>query len=344
MKNSYSILLVLLTVLFLFSKCALTDQYLEENTDTGGANGNIPAIVSIANYIPNENRLRGATALSDITLAKDNQSIQVSLGREEWDNKILPKTRTTWTNASNVVSWSTGDNVGIYMRLATGVSTTYVDRNNVQHTVGTLGVLTPNSSPLYFPRPYITPNNVILYAYYPYSSTAATNSMILNYTLPADQSTPASLANADIMSARSISTNGLSPAITLPFQHRMVLLSFQIKSLLLPGTLAKVGLSGTAITNTGTLNLSSSTLIPNTAATFTPSVTTNQAITTTQLGYVDIIVNPFTLTNNTGNLLTLSLTFNLLGIPLPVVHTTSLVTTGNFVAGTRYTYVLTVTL
>lgn len=333
--------MALLTILFLFSECALTDQYPEEDTDSG----NVPAIVSIANYLPNENRLKGTSSSTDIALADDNKSIKVvSMGSQEWEDKNLSKTRTTWTNSSNVVSWSTGDKVGVYMRLATGVSTAYVDRNNIEHTVGTSGVLTPNGSPLYFPRPYTTPNNVIFYAYYPYSSTAATNSMILNYTLPADQSTPASLASADIMSAKSISTNGLSPAITLPFQHKMVLLSFQIKSLLLPGTLAKVGLSGTAITNTGTLNLSTSTLTPNTSIAFTPSVTTNQAITTSQMGYVDIIVNPFTLTTNTGSLLTVSLTFNLLGIPLPVVHTTALVSTGNFVAGTRYIYTLTVTL
>lgn len=341
MKGIYIILSILLTLLLLCTDCT-SDHYLQEDIGPNNTNDNIAAIVSIANYLPDNNELRKTSDSNQIVLAKDDPSIKVSMSEEVWENKVLSKTKTTWTNSSNVVSWSTGDNVGVYMRLSTGVSTAYVDKNNVQYSVGTSGTLTPNSSPIYYPRPYTAANNVTFYAYYPYSSTAATNSMILNYTLPSDQSTPASLANADIMNAKSTSTNGLSPAISLPFQHQMVLLSFRIKSLLLPGTLSKVTLSGSAITNTGTLNLSNSVLTPNTTTTFTPSVSTNQAVTTSQLGYVDIIVNPFTLaTTNTGNLLLVTLTF---GTVIPLIHTTRLVATGNFVAGTRYTYILTVTL
>lgn len=341
MKSTYVLLSTLLTFFLLFPKCS-TDYYLHEDINSNHKNNNVAAIVSIANYLPNKQDLRKASISNNMILANDNQSIEVSMEEEKWEDKVLPKTKTTWTNSSNVVSWSTGDNVGVYMRMTAGGSPAYADRNNVQHTVGSSGVLTPNDSPIYFPRPYTSANNVTFYAYYPYSSTAATNSMELNYTLPSDQSSRASLANADIMSARSTSTNGLSPTITLPFQHQMVLLSFRIKSLLLSGTLSKITLSGTAITNTGTLNLNNSSLTPNTALNFTPSVTTNQAVTTSQLGYVDIIVNPFTLaTTNNGNLLLVTLTF---GTIVPLVHTTRLVATGNFVAGTRYTYTLTVAL
>lgn len=340
MKSIYALLSILL--IFLLSTKCTTDHYLQEDIDSNNTNGNVAAIVSIANYSSKKQSLKQTSKPQDMILADDNQSIKISMSEEKWEDKVLTKTKTTWTNSSNVVSWSTGDNVGVYMRMATGISTASVDRNNVQYTVGSSGALTPNVSPIYFPRPYTSANNVAFYAYYPYSSSAATNSMVLNYTLPSDQSTASALANADIMNAKSSTTNGLSPAITLPFQHQMVLLSFQIKSLLLPGTLSKITLSGTAITNTGTLNLSNSALTPNTSVNFTPSVTTNQAVTTTQLGYVDIIVNPFTLaTTNTGNLLLVTLTF---GTIVPLIHTTRLVATGNFVAGTRYTYTLTVAL
>ncbi len=341
-KYLYKMLLILVTFLSLFSRCTLSDQNLQENIDPHNVGDNVPAIISISNYPAGNKEFKNTRSTSNIVVAEDNQLIKTSVEFGEWIDKTIPATRTTWTNSSNVVSWSPGDNVGVYMRLATGTSLPYIDRNNVQHTVGTSGVLTANSSPIYFPRPHNVANNVIFYAYYPYSSTAATNSMIVNYTLPTDQSTQVSLAGADIMNATSAATNGSSPAITLPFRHQMVLLSFQVKSLLLPGTLTKIVLSGSAITNTGTLNLATSTLTPNTAVAFAPSVTTNQAVTTSQLGYVDIIVNPFTLANNVGSQLTVSLTFTLLG--LPVVHTTSLVSTGTFVAGTRYKYVLTVTL
>lgn len=162
-------------------------------------------------------------------------------------------------------------------------------------------------------------------------------------TLPADQSTELALGSADIMYASPAAQNGSSPNVPLAFNHQMVLLSFNIKGGILSGlfTLTQVTVSGSAVTNTGVLNLATGTLTPNTASTFTATVNTSKPVSNTLVANVDVIINPCRIVSNSTLLpteLKVTLTFGLLS------HATHLVTSGTFVAGTRYVYNLNVAL
>lgn len=86
--------------------------------------------------------------------------------------------------------------------------------------------------------------------------------------------------------------------------------------------------------------MSAGVVTPNTAITFSPSVTTSQAIGASTYAYVDIIINPCTISSN-SDMSKLKVTLSFAGI---LSHSTGLVTSGTFVAGTRYVYNLTVLL
>jgi len=298
-------------------------------------NNNISASLSLTEVT---NKIRTGNASNNMVLEKDNSSVMVAVQETDWDDKVIPETRTSWTTANNHVIWSTGDRIGVYIRSASGGSS-FFDQSNVQYNLvsggNSLGTLAPVSTPIYFPNRV---TNAQFFAYYPYSSSAG-NTLSVNYTLPTDQTAQTSLSAADLMCSTTPITNGASPNVALSFSHQMVLLSFKINTSLLSGNLTKVSVGGTKVTNTGTLNLSTATVTPNTGSTFSPSVTVNQTIGINTYAYVDIIINPCSLTNNSSmSELKVTLTFGLLS------HYTGLITSGSFVGGRRYNYNLTVTL
>ena len=302
----------------------------------------IPAIFSLDNSV--ETQQKSKHEQNSMVLAKDNNSISISMEQEAWCSKKIQvqKEKTSWTNPTNKVTWITGDQIGIFMRDAAG-SNSYA-RDNVLYSVVTGGAstasLTASATPLYFPN---KTSNVKFYAYYPYSATS--NSLLVNYTLPANQSTTQALGSADIMYASTGSHTGAAPNIALNFNHQMTLLTFNIKGGLLSGlfTLTQVTVNGAAITNTGTLDLSTGILTPNTSNTFTATVNTSQSVSSSAIANVDVIINPCVITGNSALLasqLKVTLTFSGLGL----VHSTNLITSGTFVKGTRYVYNLTVAL
>lgn len=276
---------------------------------------------------------------NDIILANESPTMAISMEEKEWEDEVQPQTKTSWTTANNRVTWTTGDQIGIYMRSASG-GTSYYDQNNIQYNIASggssSGSLTAVSPPIYFPDRV---TNTQFFAYYPYSSSVG-NSLAINYSLPANQTTQAGLSGADLMCSNTPTTNGSTPGISLNFSHKMVLFSFKINTSLLPATLTGVTISGLNVTNTGTLNLSTGIATPNTAVTFSPSVTTNQAVGISTYAYVDIIINPCTISSN-ADMSKLKVTLSFLGI---LSHSTGLVTSGTFTSGTRYVYNLTVLL
>ncbi len=321
----------------MFTGCTTDSIYSIEETETYDQT---PVMFSLNHHTQDGKNRRSN---SNMALPKDGSSVAVSMEEEKWEDKEFSETKTSWATSGTAVTWTAGDKVGIFMRDASAMPVTYFNRDNVQYNINTAGtassLLSPNtpSSAIYFPNP--SSKNVKFLAYYPYS--ASNNSLVLNYTLPTDQSTATALSSADLMNATS-TANGASPNITLAFNHRMTLLSFKINTLLLSGTLNKVSVSGTAITNTGTLDLSSSVLTPNTSTTFSPYKTIGQTVGPSTYAYVDIIINPCVLTSNSGSSqLKVTLEFNgLLG-----THTTNLnLSSFTFAQGTRYIYNLTVTL
>lgn len=290
-----------------------------------------------------ENHTKNEIQTDSMIPAKNNQTISISMQQEEWSSKKLPinETKTSWTNSSNKVTWTTGDQIGIFMRDAAG-SNSYA-RNNVLYSVVSGGAstasLSTSTTPLFFPN---KSSGIKFYAYYPYS--ASSNSLSLSYTLPANQSTAQALGNADIMYASTSSQTGATPNVSLNFSHQMSLLTFNIKGGVLSGlfTLTQVTVNGTAITNSGTLDLTTGTLTPNTSNTFTATVNTNQAVSNSATANVNVIINPCIITNNTAltNQLKVTLTFSGLGL----THSTNLISSGTFAKGTRYIYNLTVAL
>lgn len=341
MKNLYINLVTLLISIFGFYSC--TSDSIIEDSDTSTP---VPALF----YLDNQTKQPDKKQVSSKATSShsSNESIIITSEEEEWEPKRIFQTKTSWTNSSNTVNWSSGDQIGIFMQQTSGVAIPGVDRNNVQYNIQTANssssTLTANSSPIYFPSQ--TNPMMRFFAYYPY--TASNNSLLINYSLPENQSTPQQLSAADLMNATSSATNGSNPNIALAFNHQMVLLSFKINTslFLLSGTLTKVTISGTNITNTGTLDLTTSTLTPNTSSTFSPYVITNQFInSSSSSAYVDIIINPCTINNNSSsNQLKVTLDFKGL-----LSHSTNLdITSGSssktFVGGTRYIYNLSVLL
>lgn len=256
---------------------------------------------------------------------------------------VAEATRTFWTSSSNRVSWSAGNEIGIYMRYPSGTPGP-VDRSNVLHTVAAVGssVALTTTSPLYFPD---KGSNINFYAYYPY--TASTSGLTVNYTLPQDQTSPAALGSADILYAKA-TANGTTPNITLDFSHQMALLSLNIQcsTLLGTGILKKVTVSGSKVTQTGTLELSTGTLTPSTTQTFSPFVSTSQPINTATSARVDIIINPCNITT-TNPIDQLNVTLYFEGIAITqktykfALNSTSAL---NFEKGKRYTCTLNVQL
>lgn len=340
MKNSYLIISSLLLFIFGFYNCTSDNIYTIEDTEIDTS---IPVTFFLDNQTYNTKK---KTTFSNTKPAQDGESIVVMAEEEEkWDSKGFSETRTSWTNSSNTVTWTAGDRVGIFMQSASGIANPGMDQNNVQYNIQTANSssspLTPNSSVIYFPS--LTNPMMKFFAYYPYS--AINNSLLINYTLPTDQSTAQQLRSADLMNATSSSTNGSNPNVSLAFNHQMVLLSFKINTTLLSSTLTKVTINGTNITNTGTLNLSTSTLTPNTSVAFAPYVTTNQPVGMNTYAYVDIIINPCSITSNAGST-QLNVTLSFAGL---LSHSTNLnITSGanskTFVGGTRYIYNLNVLL
>ena len=276
---------------------------------------------------------------SGINLANNSPTMVISMEEKGWEDEIQPQTKTSWTTANNRVTWTTGDRIGVYMRSASG-GTSYYDQNNTQYNIASggssSGSLTAVSTAIYFPD---RTTNTQFFAYYPYSSSAE-NSLTINYSLPTNQTTQAGLSGADLMCSNTPITNGSTPGISLNFSHKMVLFSFKINTSLLPATLTGVTISGLNVTNTGTLNLSTGIATPNTATTFSPSITTNQTVGINTYAYVDIIINPCTISSN-ADMSKLKVTLSFAGI---LSHSTGLVTSGTFVSGTRYVYNLTVLL
>lgn len=332
MKNLYITLLF-----FILAGCSDENEFSIDNTII---KNQAPVIFSLSNL--KENELKNQSHIEQMELADNNEAITISMEQEKWSSKdFTPETKTSWTDTDNKVTWTQGDQIGIFMRDAGG-SNSYL-RNNVPYTVSTKATtssLVASSSPLYFPN---RSSSIRFYAYYPYSESS--NSLLINYTLPADQSTAQDLGKADIMYAPTLSYTGASPNVSLNFSHQMALLSFRIKGGLLSGlfTLTQVSISGSAITNTGTLDLVTGTLTPSTTSTFTITVNTSKSVSSSDVANVDVIINPCTITSNSAlfpTKLKVTLTFSGLGL----IHSTNLITNGTFVKGTRYIYNLTVAL
>lgn len=179
------------------------------------------------------------------------------------------------------------------MKYATGIAGT-AERNNVLHTVSSTDLSTlTSSSPLYFPD---KGTNMNFLGYYPY--TTSVQGLIVNYTLPLDQSNNQALGQADILYATT-TVNGTTPNINLKFYHQMSLLTLKIKckSLLGSGTLKKVTISGNKVLQAGTLDLSSGTLTPNSNSAFSPFVSTTQLVNTLNDATVNLIIAPCTITD-----------------------------------------------
>lgn len=335
MKNLFFIFSVL--GLSILGGCASDTDFM---SDGEPSRKYIPAAFSLDNVATKS--VDNTSLGCDMVLSNDNPAITVSMEKEmrEGKTRLSHGLKTSWTTANNQVKWTTGDRIGMFMRDAGG-SNSYA-KDNVLYTVALGGAatasLTADASPLYFPN---KSSSIKFYAYYPYS--ASVSSLSVNYTLPADQSTEQALGSADIMYASPAAQNGSSPNVPLTFNHQMVLLSFNIKGGILSGlfTLTQVTVSGSAVTNTGVLNLATGTLTPNTASTFTATVNTSKPVSNTLVANVDVIINPCRIVNNSTLLpteLKVTLTFGLLS------HSTYLVTSGTFAAGTRYVYNLNVAL
>lgn len=329
--------LVFFNILLIFLS-ACSDDYIQasENEENIPVIFNLGDSVNICQDINTRNQVE-----NNMVLIEGNEFISVTMEEEEWNPEIfMPDidTRTSWTTSANQVTWSTGDNIGIYMRYSPGTPVPS-DRSNVLHTVNTSGSSSSalsSTSPIYLPDRV---TNMKFYAYYPYSASAPANSLVLNYSLPQDQSI-AQLGNADLMCSPVYTTNGSAPNVPLTFNHQMVLLSFRIKSsvLLTSGLLTKVTVSGSGVTNSGTLDLATATLTPNTSSVFSPFSTTSQLITYTTTAYVDIIINPCVITSS--NQLSVTLSFGLTDHSANLVSNTPF----TFVKGTRYIYNLNVAL
>ena len=322
---------------FVSSGCT-QDDLTDTNSDV------VPAMFNLNSDFVTGADLSQQKLAMETLLAPDNDGIVVeAVSIERWKVENIKRTKTSWPTNSGVVTWSSGDKVGVFMASSPDGA---ILSNNVQYNVASAGIkssgLTPASTPIYFPNP--KSQNVIFYGYYPYS--ASVNSTTLNYTLPANQT--GVLGSADIMTATSSVYNAQNPNVTLPFNHRMALLSFSIKGAglgLTGGTLTSITVSGTAVTNTGSINLATSQLTVNTTPQFSPTVTTNQAFSTSTTTYVDLIINPCQLSANNGSQLTVTLTatLTLLTIPLlNVTRTTNLATNASFVGGTRNVYAITI--
>lgn len=330
MKNIYYVIACFFILLLGFS---CTPEY--ETTNGDDLNKIEPSFLSHKVFL----KSKAKSTCKNIILANDSPGMTISMEEKEWEDEIQPQTKTSWTSANNRVTWTTGDRIGIYMRSASG-GTSYYDQNNIQYSIASggssSGSLTAVSTPIYFPD---RTTNTQFFAYYPYSSSAG-NSLAINYSLPTNQTTQAGLSGADLMCSNAPIANGLAPGIPLNFSHKMVLFSFKVNTSLLPATLTGVTISGQNVTNTGTLNLSTGAITPNTTITFSPSATTSQAIGISTYAYVDIIINPCTISSN-ADMSKLKVTLSFAGI---LSHSTGLVTSGTFVAGTRYVYNLTVLL
>lgn len=334
-KNRYWNILYAQILLFFLNSCT-PDYDLIENLDESSQ---IPVSFSLVNV--EKNQFKAKKQSNDIILSQDTSLIVLSMEEEEWKDRTFLQTKASWTPTGNQVSWTTGDSIGVYMRSAVE-GTTYFDRNNVRYNIATggssSGNLVATSNPLNFPDRV---TDAQFFAYYPYSASAG-NSLIINYALPTNQTAPSGISAADLMSSNVPITNGSSPTVGLNFSHRMVLLSFRINatlSLLIPPTLTQVTVSGQNVTNTGTLNLSTGVVTPNTTST-TINVTTSQVVNFGSYAYVDVIINPTIIANN-SDMSKLKVTLYFAGL---LSHSTSLVTSGTFVGGTRYVYNLSVVL
>lgn len=333
MKNIYSLVGSFL-ILFFGSGCTSNDS-LFENVDEQQLT---PAYFSLASGFSGEVRVKNSS--SNTILEESTSSMIISMEEAEWKDKIVPPTIVQSTAGNSSSTWVTGDQIGIYMRSALGGSS-YYDQSNIPYKIVTggssTGALTSVSSPIYFPNRSI---NTQFFAYYPYSSSAGSSLSSVSYTLPADQSTQAGLGAADVMCSNSPIANGTSPNVSLGFNHKMVMLSFKINTTLVPAKLTKVAVSGQSVTNTGTLNLSTSTVTPSTTSTFSPYVVTSQNVGPLTYAYVDVIINPCTISSN-GDMSKLKVTLSFAGL---LDHSTNLTASKTFVSGTRYIYNLTVVL
>lgn len=329
-KNIYY---VITSVCFLLFSVGCMPEYDLPNGDE--LNKIEPSFLSHKAFV--EPKVKGTS--KDIILVENSSSMNISMEEKEWEDEVSSLIKTSWTAANNRVVWTTGDRIGIYMRSASG-GTNYYDQNNIQYSIASggssSGSLTAVSTPIYFPN---RTTNTQFFAYYPYSSSAG-NSLTINYNLPVNQTSQGGLSGADLMCSNTPTTNGLTPGISLGFSHKMVLLSFKINTSLLSATLTGVTISGLNVTNTGTLNLSTGVVTPNTTTTFSPSVTTSQTVGINTYAYVDIIINPCTISSN-ADMSKLKVTLSFSGL---LSHSTGLVTSGTFVSGTRYVYNLTVLL
>lgn len=273
--------------------------------------------------------------------------------REESTLKLIQKSvepiapslemRTAWDPTSNQVRWLTDDRFGVYMRYEKE-NMASLNKSNVPYKVQegaqSSSTITAISEALFLSG---RSNNARFYAYYPYSASNG-SSLQIPYTLPTNQTSPTALANADIMIAPSITANGNDPFVNLAFEHKMVMLSFKISAgVSLVTTLKSVSVTGTSVTNRGTLNLETNTAIPNVNATFSPFVTVNKSLSLLAPPiYVDILINPCSFTANSTQT-KFKVTLELAAL-LNSTRTTSLETTATFVGGYRYNYNLLVVL
>lgn len=332
MKHLYLTSLYLFFLLVGYTACT-PESEAWENISTGNQ---VPASFTMCSDIPTTPLTRSAS--NDIMLETDNPTVMVSMEEMPWVDE--PQSRTAWGTNDNKVTWTTSDRIGIYMRSAAG-GNSYYDKQNVQYSVVSGGSasasLAPVSTPIYFPDQV---TNTKFFAYYPYSTSAGSTITAVPYTLPVNQTPPTGLSLADVMCANTPTAYGASPNVGLHFNHKMVLLTFRVKTSLLPATLTKIALTGQSVTHTGTLDLTTGTVTPNTVTTFAPYVSTSQGIGPTTYANVDVIINPCTISSNIGGS-NLNVTLSFSGL---LDHSTSLISSGTFVAGTRYVYTLSVVL
>lgn len=229
----------------------------------------------------------------------EEREVFLEIDESEWSEKTLPESRTMWiTDASGFsdLGWSQNDEMGIYMRLDSD-NIMSLGQDNMRYRVRSeqkQADIEPVNSSLYF-----FDNNTLVrfFAYYPYTNSGSSK-LAIDYTLPTDQTSKSDLGKADIMYACSLQANGSNPNVALDFSHKMVLLSFKVSSWRFrPVKLVKITVSGSKVTNTGILDLSTGGVETKPAvASFVVGV--NQSISFRNAAYVDVIINPCTIGNN----------------------------------------------
>jgi hypothetical protein len=205
----------------------------------------------------------------------------------------------------NNTTWDGNEHIGIFMiedGTALAAGTIKEGADNVQYETASTGIPTasfaPSSGvdPIYYPAA----GSVNFIAYYPYNA-AATGGL---YSLPISVAIQSSQSAIDVLYAPATTTydKNTTGAVTLPFEHKLVKLKFNISN----GAGVTAPLTDLAVTISGlntqaTLNLVSGAVTPVVAPAMITAVTVSVGLPPTSAS-AEAIVLP--LTDNSGITLT----------------------------------------